>query len=573
MCGIAGIVGSQAEADTINKMLRVQHHRGPDYTGSSVKNAFVALGHNRLSIIDLSPEANQPMLDESGRYQLVFNGEIYNYLELKERLKGKYHFCTSSDTEVLLAAYAVWGKAMLDELNGMFAFAIYDNETGSLFAARDRFGVKPFYYAAHKGSLYFASEIKALKASGLTVEPNPRVWAQYLAHGSYGGAGACFWTGVNQLESGCFLEYNGSVKIERWYNFEQRVLTIDPGADEQSVLEEYERLLVDSVRLRFRADVSVGFNLSGGLDSSTLLALVNRNFPDNKNITAYTFYTGDDRYDELFWVEQMLQGADNPSEKVLLNVHDVPALAQELADIQDEPYGGIPTIAYYSLFKQARDKGCLALLDGQGMDEQWAGYDYYTNGEGGVVQGTKTPPTRSAVLNPEFKELALPAPEIGMKFDSRIKNLQYRDLFFTKIPRALRFNDRASMAASVELREPFLDYRLVELAFAQDDAFKIRKGQRKWMLRQIGEKLLSGSIAQAPKRPLQTPQREWLGGELAGFVDEHIERIRGSEFNTWFDADQMSREWLSYKNGQQDNAFYIWQWVSVGLLTQSKILV
>lgn len=572
MCGIAGIVGSQAKADTINKMLRVQHHRGPDYTGSSVKDASVALGHNRLSIIDLSREANQPMLDESGRYQLVFNGEIYNYLELKERLKNKYHFRTSSDTEVLLAAYVVWGKTMLDELNGMFAFAIYDNKTGSLFAARDRFGVKPFYYAVNKGSLYFASEIKALKASGLTVEPNPRVWAQYLAHGSYGDAGACFWTGVNQLESGCFLEYNGPVKIERWYNFEQRVQTIDSGADEQSVLQEYERLLVDSVRLRFRADVSVGFNLSGGLDSSTLLALVNRNFPDNKNITAYTFYTGDDRYDELFWVEQMLQDADNPLEKVPLDVHDVPALAQELADIQDEPYGGIPTIAYYSLFKQARDKGCLALLDGQGMDEQWAGYDYYTNGEGSIVQGTKTPPTRSAVLNPEFKELALSSPGIDMKFDSRIKNLQYRDLFFTKIPRALRFNDRASMAASVELREPFLDYRLIELAFAQDDGFKIRSGQRKWMLRQIAEKLLSGSIAQAPKRPLQTPQREWLGGELAGFVEEQIERIRGSVFNTWFDADQMSREWLSYKNGQQDNAFYIWQWVSVGLLTQSKML-
>jgi len=567
MCGIVGIVGRNANQKTVDAMLRTQHHRGPDFTASKAIASKIALGHNRLAIIDLSPEANQPMYDRSRRYEIIFNGEIYNYIELKTLLSSQYTFRTKSDTEVLLAAYVVWGEAMLEKLNGMFAFAIYDNLKDELFAARDRFGVKPFYYIQYKGSLYFASEIKAFEAANIKLFPNEKVWSEYLNFGSYGSPSETFWENIKQLEPGCSLYYDGNLKHKRWYDFVSRIksMTILEYSIEE-VQNQYEALLIDSVNLRFQADVKVGFNLSGGLDSSTLLAMVHQIHSNNiKNIRAYTFYTGDKRYDEDYWVDKMLKQTGNPLTKVLLHVNDIPKIAKKLTEIQYEPYGGIPTIAYYNLFKQARKDNTLVLLDGQGMDEQWAGYDYYTSSSHNLVQGVRTSATRVNVLNIDFAKIANKN-EYPQPFSKRLQNLQYRDLFYTKIPRTLRFNDRISMASSVELREPFLDYRLVELAFSQPESYKIRNNQKKWMLRQIAQKYLNTEIVTAPKRPLQTPQREWLGNALSKFVDEQIEHIATSELRCWFNIDEMYKEWEAYKNGKQENAFYIWQWISVGLM-------
>jgi len=572
MCGIVGIVGRAATEPTIKAMLQTQRHRGPDHTGWMIPKQGVALGHNRLSIIDLSSEANQPMEDLHKRYVIVFNGEIYNYRELRERLAHHYPFRTSSDTEVLLAAYSVWGEQMLERLNGMFAFVIYDRKSGTLFGARDRFGVKPLYYVHNVEGFYFASEIKAFEAAELRLHPDESVWASYLAYGTYGQPHESFWEGVRQLEAGCCFHYddNAGLKIRRWYDFVARVSDRDPmSLDELEA--HYESLMEESVAFRFRADVKVGFNLSGGLDSSTLLAMVHKTDPSHGNITAYTFYTGDERYDELKWVEMMLEHTGNPLQKVRLDVSDVPRLAQELYEVQYEPYGGIPTIAYYNLFRQARQDGTPVLLDGQGMDEQWAGYDYYTSKQKSVVQGVKTAATRIEALNKDFVQYArkndFPTP-----FAEQVQNLQYRDLFYTKIPRALRFNDRVSMASSVELREPFLDYRLVEMAFAQPLSYKIHNGQKKWMLRRIARKYLGDQIALAPKRPLQTPQREWLGSELSGFVEMQLERIAQSPVRQWFDMDALYAEWQDYKHGNQDNAFYVWQWVSVGMMIKARCM-
>ena len=565
MCGIAGIVGSAANQRRIDAMLQVQHHRGPDFRSSQVVPGKVALGHNRLAIIDLSPEANQPMCDVSGRYTIIYNGEIYNYKELRKELKTHYGFRTQSDTEVLLAAYATWGEAMLERLNGMFAFVIYDHQSGELFGARDRFGVKPLYYTQSEGSFFFASEIKTFEAGGVMLSPDEKVWSEYLVFGSYGQPHETFWQNIRQLPAGHSFRYrDGILDISQWYDFIERVKAIE-AAELSEVMKHYESLLAESVDLRFRADVTVGFNLSGGLDSSTLLAMVNRTHPDDERIRAYTFYTGDSHYDETPWVEKMLESTAYPLKKVLLRSQDVPSLAQELAEVQYEPYGGIPTLAYFNLFKQARKDKTLVLLDGQGMDEQWAGYDYYTSGSGILVQGVKSSPTRSDVLESSFAELA-EKNDYPQPFDSPLQNLQYRDLFYTKIPRALRFNDRASMAASVELREPFLDYQLVELAFAQPQEYKIRDGQRKWMLRQIAQKYLHQEITTAPKRPLQTPQREWLGDELAAFVEEQIDTIAHSPMCGWFDMDKIWQEWQRYREGERDNAFFVWQWVSVSMM-------
>jgi asparagine synthase (glutamine-hydrolysing) len=205
----------------------------------------------------------------------------------------------------------------------------------------------------------------------------------------------------------------------------------------------------------------------------------------------------------------------------------------------------------------------VVLLDGQGMDEQWAGYDYYrtaVNGSAPLIQGIRQSPVRPECLVPGLCPLAWqpPAP-----FPDRLRNLQYRDICFTKIPRALRFNDRISMRASTELREPFLDHRLVELALRQPAERKIRDGQQKWMLRSLVTELLPKGVLEAPKRPLQTPQREWLRGPLRGWATE---RIGYALESGWLDADAARREWQVYCAGEGDNSFFVWQWISLGLL-------
>ncbi|GAB2778923.1 asparagine synthase (glutamine-hydrolyzing) [Salinimicrobium soli] len=565
MCGLAGIIGPKPSEAELQKMLQTQKHRGPDHNGSYLDEGYAALGHSRLSIIDLSPEANEPFVDNSRRYYLSFNGEIYNYRELREELKSFYHFKTASDTEVLLAAYIKWGKECLQKFNGMFAFAIWDSAEKKLFAARDRFGVKPFFYSEVNAHLYFSSEIKALKNVIFDSPPNQKVWANYFSYGSYGMPAETFYENISQLPGGHLLEYSGGkLKSQKWYDFESRVKKVPKNLPFEEVKELYLDLLKDSISLRFRADVPVGFNISGGVDSSLLLALVNL-FEDKKHINAYTFYTGDERYDELPWVEQMIATTQNPLKKILFLADEVQDVARKISQQQDEPYGGIPTLAYSKIFEEAHKDGIKVLLDGQGMDEQWAGYDYYQN-SGSTIQGTgNISPFRPEVLDPDFAALAR-KPEYPQPFDNKLQNLQFRDLFYTKIPRALRFNDRVSMAYSTELREPFLDYRLVELAFAQPQEFKIKNGTGKYMLREILKPLVPERISYAPKRSLQTPQREWLEKELRPFVEKQLHHLKNSQAGAWFDHREIQKEWEKYLAGDNSSSFHIWQWINTSLL-------
>ncbi|WP_288372816.1 asparagine synthase (glutamine-hydrolyzing) [uncultured Algoriphagus sp.] len=564
MCGVAAIVGPKASLQNLEGMLALQHHRGPDFTGYWVEPNQIALGHNRLSIIDLSAAANQPFVSSDGRYHLVFNGEIYNYLELKQKLRFDFEFKTNSDTEVLLAAFIKWGKDCLAELNGMFAFIIWDKKDQFLFAARDRFGVKPLYFSQLADSLILSSEIRPHWQIGIPKVPNSDVWHSYLTKGQYGMPDETFWKGIHQIPGGHYLTFkNGDIEIRSWYDFVARSMALmnHQENDEEAYILD---LLKDSVQLRFRADVPVGFNLSGGLDSSTLLALVSDAYPDEKKIEAFTFFTGDERYDELPWVRQMLVGKPYPLNICKLEVSDIPHLTQKIASVQDEPFGGIPTLAYAKVFEEARKKGILVLLDGQGSDEAWAGYDYYLKNTTSLIQGTNTSPVRPEALTNSLKSMG--SREIPMPFSDELLNKQFRDIFYTKIPRALRFNDRVSMAFSTELREPFLDYRLVEYVFSRSRDFKIKDGQQKWLLRKIAAKYLGDDIALAPKRPLQTPQREWLGGPLASWVEEKIEFLKANI--DWFDPESLDVIWKEYKNGNQENSFYIWQWVNTAEVFQ-----
>jgi asparagine synthase (glutamine-hydrolysing) len=562
MCGIAGIIGQKASKSGILQMLECQKHRGPDFTDHYIEDHKIALGHNRLSIIDLSSNANQPFTSEDGNFVMVFNGEIYNYIELRKELQPKYYFRTQSDTEVLLNAYKEWGKKCLDKLNGMFAFAIWNKNEHSFFAARDRFGVKPFYYHFDNSNFHFASEIKTIFASGVAKVPNENVWSNFFSEGSYGLPNETFWKEINQLPGGhCLTLKDNSLQIEKWYSFETRTKLLFNHFETNE--EEYiTNLLLKAINLRFRADVPVGFNLSGGLDSSTLLALIDQQDIDKSAVEAFTFVTNDERYDELSWVRSMLENRPFHLNVCPLSANEIPELSLNMSQHQMEPYGGIPTIAYSKIFQAARQKGVKVLLDGQGSDEAWAGYDYYINNSQNIVQGVAKSPFRTKVLDADFAAKAQKT-MYGKPFEDNLQNLQYRDLFYTKIPRALRFNDRVSMLHGTELREPFLDYELVEYVFSRPTDFKIKNGVQKWMLRKIAEQFLQKDLVLAPKRALQTPQREWLSVDLKDWVRAEVETLYS---NNWFNKKELETELNSFFNGDNQSSFHIWQWINAAQL-------
>jgi asparagine synthase (glutamine-hydrolysing) len=575
MCGIAGIAGSAWRPEQLAAMVEAQGHRGPDGRGLFVAPGGLAgLGHDRLSIIDLSEAGRQPMASPDGRYHLVLNGEIYNYRELRREL-DEYPYVSQTDTEVLLAAYSRWGRGCLDRLVGMFAFALWDESEQVLYAARDRFGVKPFYYHVDRtGTLRFASEIKALHAGGVAAEEEPAAWATYLAFGLTDHSESTFWKGIRALPAGHAMTWSdGQVRISAWYDLAAAVGPECDGRTDEAVEEEYTNLLRESVALRFRSDVPVGVNLSGGLDSSLLLGLIHEVQGSDSDVKAFTFVTGDPAYDELPWVRRMLETTRHASVACPLSADEVPALSASVAACEDEPFGGLPTLAYARLFEVARAEGVTVLLDGQGLDEQWAGYDYYLAAEAGgvspIVQGAASSPVRPHCLVPEFRALASPLSN-ETTFGDPVRDLQWRDLCVTKIPRALRYNDRASMRASTELREPFLDHRLVELALRQPAARKIRGGTGKWLPRRLARRLVPAEVRLSPKRPLQTPQREWLRGPLRPWATECVEAALDAHGGRWLEPEAVRAELDEYFAGRGDNSFFLWQWMSLAWIRRSE---
>lgn len=557
-------------------MTQALRHRGPDAAGVHCRGP-ATLGHRRLSIIDLGPSGVQPM--RHGPWTLVFNGEIYNHLELRPELEAAgWSFRSRCDTEALLAAWATWGPDCLDRLVGMFAFALWNENTRQLDLVRDRFGVKPLYWTKPPGArddtVVFASEIRALHAVGLGREPEFRRWAEFLGDGASESRRGTFWRDVERLGPGEHRRFDsqGASKQRRWYDLAARTEQADE-RPEPVVREEVGRLLAESVALRYRADVPLGINLSGGLDSSLLLALSSlcSDRPLDQ-VHAFTFATDDPDYDETPWVEALLAERPHPLHVVTLTPSDVPALAETVAAAQSEPAGGLPTLAYAKLMTSAADLGFKVLLDGQGLDEAWAGYDYYRRAVApadltGVVQGSSEPATRPSALSAEARALLTDDEPIGGAGGAAegLRRLQLADFAERKLPRALRYNDRISMLASVELREPFLDHRLVELGVRQPAEHKIDDDSGKVMLRRIAAELLPETVRLAPKRPLQTPQREWLRGPLRDWAESHIDDAVATG---WLERSAVEHEWSRFLTGEVDNSFFVWQWIDLAMTSR-----
>jgi asparagine synthase (glutamine-hydrolysing) len=557
VCGFIGAVGGRRDHRdaAVDTGLDALAHRGPDGRGV-FRSDDVALGHTRLAIIDPTARSDQPMIDDASGCVLVFNGEIYNYVELRAELESSGHrFASSGDTEVLLRSYLAWGERCVDRFNGMFAFAIWDPRDRSVFLARDRLGEKPLHVTEAAGAIWFASEIKAFLAAGLLpAEVDQEQLFLFLAYGDLGHPTRTPFAGVKQLAPGHHLRLRAGDRRDAllpapYWSVPPEGVAATPAG--------FAALFADAVRLRLRSDVPLGTSLSGGLDSSLVLAAVRDQHPTG-DLHAFTAsFPGTDA-DEL-------PRARAVADRLGVTIHPVPLGAADLARDLDAmitanegPVESPSTLAQYRVMAAARDAGITVLLDGQGADETWGGYDKYTGlavlGElctghpvaatrletawrrvhgryarppvgrfAGLVGGASVrrllaPAATGAVagwLNRDYRRAHAGVDVLDgtgpVRPGSAASATGRLDLSRVTLPRLLRYADRNSMAWSREVRLPFLDHRLVELG--ADCAFgaKVVDGWTKEPVRRaLGAQGLDEVARRRDKKAYMPPVARWL---------------------------------------------------------------
>ena len=581
MCGIIGVLGKLPSQKIIEQARDTLQHRGPDDCGIYYSpDENLALAHRRLSIIDLSPTGQQPFYSNDQRFVLVFNGEIYNYIELKKELDLTYEFKTKTDTEVLLAAYVKWGEKCLQKFNGMFAFALWDKQEHKLFCARDRLGIKPFFYSVNNQQFIFASEIKALLALGIQAQPNQGIIFDYLYYGLYDHSDQTFFKDILQLAPGHYLlRQNNKTTINKYWDVSEIENKLE-GLSGDEIKDKFKNLLADSIRLRFRSDVPVGVNLSSGLDSNSLLYYSKQ--VTGNDVHTFSMCLPSKEYDECALINGVLD--DNQKQNwhtSSLQPEEVFELANKMNDIQDQPYGGIPTIAYDKLNAQAKQDGITVLLEGQGLDELLAGYKYYELEYKKDLQDykdNKDQHNTSLDYSQDMTKLVdIDTLDQGFvnkhqdrkvdfytPFNSYLLNAQYRDLRYTKLPRVLRFNDHVSMRYSRELRVPFLDHRIVEFCFQIPVELKINNGVQKLLMREVMEPYLPSVIKNNAKKAFGAIQTEWLREhhreQVMSIINSESFKNRG-----YWDYEKLLIKINKFYNGEGNNSFFIWQCINLEL--------
>ncbi len=601
MCGIAGIVGKSANIENVKGMSRVIAHRGPDQEGY-FHEGRIALGHRRLSIIDLSEAGKQPFYNDDKSLVLVFNGEIYNYLEIREELNKKYHFKSKTDTEVLLYAYQEWGIDCLSKFVGMFAFAIYDKKRDLIFCARDRIGKKPFFYYKDNENFFFASEIKALLSIGVPRIPNYRIIYDYLYYGYYDHTKETFFKDIFSLPQGHYLLIkDNNFAIKKYWEVGDKLKFIKDKR-EKSLISKFKELIKDSLTLRLRSDTPIGVTLSGGLDSSSLMAIIDQLFKKKDTIFTYSIFYKNPIFSEETYINEMANFKEWTNYNIRISHEDIKNNMLDVLRSQDQPYAGVPTIAYAELMKEARINGCIVLLEGQGMDEMVGGYTYYYGAyildlifNGRLLaaynelkaikikkrnipsflikailnvyfhraqDGTK--PTYTKGINSKFFKKFKKKLKFKKKFKSILLNMMFRDFKYTKIPRVMRFNDHLSMASSIELRSPYLDYRLADIAFSLDTKMKLRNGEGKYILREAMQGYLPELIRNRPKQFLSNPQIVWFRRELKQFVKNILTSDTFLKRPFLKKKKVITKIENFFKFGSK-NSFFILQWVMLEL--------
>jgi asparagine synthase (glutamine-hydrolysing) len=621
MCAIVGFIHC-GDRELLKEACKVQRHRGPDAHGIQWWDAHdCGFGHQRLSILDLSPAGHQPMSTPDGRYWITFNGEVYNFQEIRQKLEAKgLQFHSTGDTEVILRAYETWGVDCLKEFNGMFAFAIFDGVTGRLFVARDHIGIKPLYYW-HEGSrLVFASEIKALLRCPFI--PREADQDALATPARFQISPATGFVGIRKLPPAHYMVFEGGqLKLSCYWWLQPRENAVP---NEEALVDELEALLADAVRLQMIADRPVGSFLSGGLDSSIISALMREN--DSGDIHAFTisFSAADQKYERM---PDDCVYARKVAERFNFKFHEFelrPAIADLLPKMVwhlDEPLSDPATINTYMISEAARDLGIVVLLNGVGGDEVFGGYrkhlaclkaEIYQNYVPVILQrrlqrlsahipvATERSGLRYLRWLKRFVSIAsMPQAERYLASDLSLPFLKYQQLFPARsyfntwfwraqqpdLTRAdlsylgrmclndtrvflpehnLTYSDKAAMAASVETRPPLTDYRIVEKMFTLPPDQRIRGQTQKWLLKRVAERYLPSDIVHRPKAAFNAPLRAWMRGPLAPMVDELLSesslRRRG------FYEPTAARSLIETdRRGIEDNGMVIWTMLTTEL--------
>jgi len=565
MCGILGSYEpSGVDRARCRIALEGLAHRGPDNGGEwSEPNETLYLGHRRLKILDLSDGANQPMMCPQGRYVLIYNGEIVNFREVRRNVSRDWSWKTDGDTEVLLARFTEIGLAAFDECVGMFACAIYDRKIRKLHLVRDRFGIKPLYFTRTvKGGLAFASEITVLLGFRDSVRPDEDIVRTYLETGLYDHSSRTFFDGVHSLKAGWRIELNlvtGAQKEIPWYRIEDHVED-HTGKSESELIEETMWQIDRAVTEHLTADVPVGLNVSGGVDSSALLA-ISRSRINDIEVFSQDYEAP---YSEAKWVDQVC--GDTRLHRIDLNWEKIDRMLEETVRVQAEPFGGVTVVGYYYLYQEMRNAGVVVALDGNGVDECFLGYNKYLKslpGEGEAIDGTLGTRAKTICDRLLKRTNRISVPQVIIS-DDPAKSRGVADLCYSKIPRGLRFNDRMSMQASRELRVPFLDNRLVEFALGIPTHFLLNNGQGKSLFRKAVARVCGEELAFAPKRSVQSPQREWLGKEWGNKVSEVISSTSFAG-RGWVDPKEAKALFEEFRSRGGDNSFFVWQWFNLEL--------
>ncbi|MBI4492008.1 MAG: asparagine synthase (glutamine-hydrolyzing) [Chloroflexi bacterium] len=620
MCGIAGLFRfgeaqlAPQDGPCLERMAWLLRHRGPDSQGWVLRENC-GLANLRLSILDLSPAGAQPMASDDGRLWLVYNGEVYNYLELRTELEALgARFRGGSDTEVVLRAYEAWGDGCVARFVGMWAFALFDTRARRLLLSRDRFGIKPLYYVLADGVLAFASEIKALvefmRSTGMAVVPNRRSLATYVGTGLVDGLDETFFEGVWRFPAATnAVCTEQGLRQQAYWSLpdaaRERGETL-AGKTEAAIVAEVRRQLDDAVRIHLRSDVPVGVNLSGGLDSSTVVGLAS---PRVEQVRTFTLYFQERRFDERPFAERVIHTFRTGA---TLQEGKAADLLPSLSDILwylDEPALGPSVYAFWLVMRLASQQ-VKVVLDGQGGDEVFGGYvPYYTqylyqlarSGDAvgfarevwgmGSMLGSK--PARNAARNALAMALRPPArnghieapdavllrPELLASvdasfnewrlwprvFDDWLNNVLYWELYKNRLPALLRYEDRLSMAFSIESRVPLLDHRVVELAFALPARWKIRSGWSKWALRQAMQGVLPEAITwRRDKMGFPMPLATWLRNGLAAEVDDLL-LTSGKRALAFLDRPTLQATLTRQAQGQEDRFWLVWRALSLEL--------
>jgi len=598
MCGICGqfnlnkkyIIPAQ-----INLMMSKMKHRGPDDEGIFIKDQ-VGLGFVRLSILDLSLDGHQPMFSNNGRFVIVFNGEIFNYIEIREELKNKYYFKTRTDTEVVLAAYQEWGEHCLDKFNGMFSFVIYDVVIDEIFGVRDRYGIKPLYYYQNNDEFFFASEIKSILPLLSSKKANNRIISDYLFFNRTDHTCETFFCDIKKLHHGTYFRLSKKgISFHRWYNLSDkiqfnRLLTPD----------DYRALFIDSLKLRLRADVPIGVSLSGGIDSSVIASSLVKDFGLQQLNTFSAVYDANDSNDESKYIKEFFP--------IIKNMHfikpDAPMFFNDFETFIESHNEPVPDIGPYAQYKvmELASKFVKVTLDGQGADEQLAGYHYFfgsyyvellkqlrlTKFIGENIYYFKKHKSLDALKY--FLYYLLPSsiqnkisstlfPSISKTFLSANRsNLEINEMLYNpkslnesliqhfefKLEHLLRWEDLNAMHFSIESRVPFLDYRLVEATLSTPSNQKIYQGETKHLLREALSDILPAKITnRKDKKGFSNPRDKWFRSEK--FQKYIFELINSGSFKKrgYFDSAIANKQYKKHLKNEIDISKEIWKWINL----------